>query len=211
MPGDGNMKIPDELEQKILESGIFKLGDKSKPIGLIKLIPGKKTLSTASKCHDYEPRILKSLILDLSHEIKQYLYNDDKDNLFEKGPIYFKNELISVLESWGISPSDLKPQYDDFIKKAEKHLNKKLSIGTKSFKRKGIMGKYRRDYLISRLHKIFEDRTRINKTDILHYLVYILIACAIEKDLPQPVFKKIEKAFYRYQGSHKSYEYIITK
>jgi hypothetical protein len=225
------MERSGQLEQKMLESGIFKLDDKSRPIGIINL-DSKKALSTRETNYlsynlPYKPHFLcvlilyassirpfllpyaniLSLILCLSNEIKQYLHNDEEDNYFEKGSIYFEKELVSLLESWGISPNDLKPHYDDFIKKAKKHLQKNLLAVAKPFTRRDSKKTYRRDYLISRLHRIFEEHTNINHTDINHYLTYILIACDIEKGLPQTVFKRIDKAFYKYKKNTVLYSY----
>jgi hypothetical protein len=202
MTGDGNMKIPDQLEQKILECGIFKRDDKSKPIGLIKLIPGKKTLSTTNKHLPYKPHILRSLISDLSHEIEKYCQDPRDKNLLNNLQDEFEKEFISFLKDWGLSSDNLNPHYAALIKKAKKYLHKELSGYEKDIRRLDTKDKARRGTMFYQMHRAFKEHTNINLTDINRYLAYILIACGIEKGSPKTVFNKTDRAFHRYPKSN---------
>jgi hypothetical protein len=196
------MKVTDDLEQKILKSGIFKLDDKSNPIGLINLT-SKKALSVRDSNYlDIKPHHhLKSLISDLSLEIDKFCQGPKDRNLLEDLRDDFEKELISLLKDWGLSPDYLSPHYDALLKKAKKHLNKELSDYYKNIKSLDTKDTARRDAMIYWMHRAFKEYTPIKLTDINCYLAYILIACGLEKGSPQTVFSKIDRAFHRYPKS----------
>ena len=89
MPGDGNMKISDELEQKILKSGIFKFEDeskedKSKPVGIIKIHLLSERSFRLEKIYDKEeyPELAKRW--DISEdEVKEKVKKEEKKNTFD--------------------------------------------------------------------------------------------------------------------------------
>ena len=190
-----------EIKQKILSTGVFKLDDRSNPIGIIKFT-SKKVLSTkAGNYINHKPHKLKNLISDLSYEMVKYCRGPEDRNLLENFKDDFEKKFISFLEDWGFSPDDLNPHYAELIKKAKKNLDRELSGHAKNIERLRNKDTARRGTMIYWMHRAFKEYTQIKPTDINRYLAYILIACGLENGSPKTVFNKIDRAYHRHPKS----------
>jgi len=100
------------LEQQITNSGVFKLDEKSKPIGIVNLTP-KKFLSMRENAYlPFQTHILRNMIVDMSDEITCYANGPKDYKTLEKLIDNFENELSSFFKNWDFSPNDLNPHYD---------------------------------------------------------------------------------------------------
>ncbi len=109
------MNTARSIEEQILHSGLFKLDDQNKPVGLFQLTPGKKTLSKTKilpqENHQDDEiklrQIRREMIEDLAIKIKDYLRGPRTYNSLESVVNDFENEFVEFLKSWGFSPEDL--------------------------------------------------------------------------------------------------------
>lgn len=186
-----------KTEHAILQSGIFKLDSKNKPIGIIKLTVNK-SLSKINHI-PYKIHKLQQMILDLSFEITRYLKPARDVNLLNDFLNDFDKELESLLDRWDLSPNDLTPHYDKLVNKAKRHIKKNelLSDYEKMVIRRDTKKTARRDYMIYCMVNIFREFTKIRVTDILRYISYLLIACEVGTG-SRDTFGTIKQAYIRY-------------
>jgi hypothetical protein len=188
-------------EQKITNSGLFKLNNASAPIGIITLKSDDKSLSAIGKYDRYAPHILRIMIGEISREISSHLYGPRDYNSLEKVMDDFENEFISFLsDKWDFRPEDLNPQYEAFVKKAKKSIKKNLSQFEKAMTRRDKKPTLRREQLVENIHSIIEKNTKFSATDINHYIAHLLIDCGIETGTHRTVFDKIDRQYYRYKA-----------
>jgi len=123
----------------------------------------------------------------------------------------FESEFIALLEWWELLPADLKLDRKSFMANARKHLKKKKCAGLFDHKQRldaffakdTRKDKHRRDYMVFNMSQLFRAFFPFKKTDRLHYVSHLLIACGIEKHSHNKVFSKYEKAYDRYVAKHK--------
>ena len=118
-----------DIRRKILESGLFKLDDSNKPVGLLHLASGTKDL-WSERCHIGSRRKISARVSELAEQIRDYLKGprnwDPVASQFERG-------LQAFLEKRGLTAEDLEPHYTRFLKKAKRQLMKNLSADELGF------------------------------------------------------------------------------
>jgi hypothetical protein len=206
-------------EQEITDSGVFKLDERGRPIGIKKLAADK----SLSKKHFTPCRRgdLQEMIAEIAREVDKYLGPPcSKDHL--PGLLKdFEDGFDLYLAEWGLlKDKALGDHRSTFIEKAKKILkakkitrtgkwSKSLKAHTRKFQQLDTKRTYRRNELILRMHRLFSER--LNKclkkigvevpcplTDINRYLAHILKACQVESGGPVTVFRNIDRAYHRY-------------
>ena len=201
-----------EIKDKILNSGIFKLDDTGKPIGVIKLEEGTKILSRKPKYTQSPSSSLNKLINSMAEEIGDYLYiskHDVIDNvkIFEayqdRTIEVFKKDLVEVLKKYHFTRKELGQQYTEFLKKAGKVIKKKPFFGMTKEKmgKKSYNEPFHKSILVFLLMSDLNLSTlfdRSSKDDLFHYISYLLDACEIEKGEHKKIFNRIKRGYSRH-------------
>jgi hypothetical protein len=151
-----------ELKQKILKSGIFRLNDKSYPIGIINFTPNKTLSKRDNNYLPYKSHVLRSLISDLLYEIDKYCHCPKGRDLLGSLKDDFEKEFISFLKDWGFSQDTLNPHYAALVRKAKRKLDKDLSGHAKNIERLDTQDTARRDSMLYQMHRSFKEHTSTN-------------------------------------------------
>lgn len=194
-------------EQKITGSGVFKLDERGRPEGIIKLAADKSLSTRPGNFTPCRRGDLQEMIAEIAREMAKYLTPpSDRDRLQELLD-EFEGGLSSYLNEWGLKDiEELTPHRKKFVNKAKKIIRKSLSKGrkapTKILRKIDTKPSQRRDALIYSMHRLFEclkkSETPYRVTDCNHYIAYILKACEVESGDAVTVFKKIKQAHHRY-------------
>lgn len=218
----GQVERAKTFEQKIINSGIFKLDEHGRPIGIIKLA-ADKSLSGGYRELNGRPRAkLRDLITELSIEVASFLkappdkHSHSLSELLEE----FETGLLSYLtdpgHGWGLKKEELSPHLDRLVNKAEKIIKRKSEPRTRKIKLRDTKRTHRRDALVFRMHQLFcvywperEGKTLppLDPPDCNRYIAYLLKACEVEEGEPATIFERIGQGFRRYIKKNHYEEY----
>ena len=200
------VETTETIEQKIINSGIFKLDEQSRPTGIIKLAADKSLSMKPKNWLPCDSEQLRETILKLSREVAKY-HLDPRDRL-EELLKEFEDGLVSYFTNpdhgWGLDIKELSPHFEKVVSKAKRIIRKNLKPHTEKLRKLDP----NRAALIFKIHQIFSEcwpksRASIGITDCNRYIAYLLKACGIESGATGTVFKRIDRAFHRYRDTVK--------
>ena len=115
------------IEQKITGSGVFKLDERGRPKGIIKLAADKSLSTRLGNFTPCRRGDLQEMIAEIAREVAKYLTPpSDRDRLQELLDD-FEGGLSSYLNEWGLKDiEELTPHRDKFVNKAKKIIRKSL-------------------------------------------------------------------------------------
>ncbi|MDH3573515.1 MAG: hypothetical protein OET07_14890 [Desulfobacteraceae bacterium] len=193
--------------RKILKSGIFKLDDKGKPIGIFKLRRTPETPQAGPKdlskhCHSLNKTEINGLIRDLSFEMDNMISKPDTNPLIENVFSIYELQLKSTLfKTLQFTEVELNPQLKQLIQKMRKVYIKKLKRGDYP----GLTGPRSQAFesamWVDILMSIFRKYIDIKDVDALTYLSHVLKASGIEKGNIKAVFNRIRKRRHDHRKS----------
>jgi hypothetical protein len=166
----------DGMYEKIINSGIFKLDDKGKPVGMVKLSP-QKALSKRGVFIPFKQGTLKQMIIELDSAIKDYFKPLNKSagqQLLDKVLQKFESEYMNFLATWGIKTSTVN------INKAKRSINTNLKKRAQEITVTDQKESARKILLTIKSFNIFARHTTFNKSDIYFYVTCLFNACDIK-------------------------------
>lgn len=201
----------ESIKHKLINSGVFKLKEsKEQPgLGIFKVVPSQKNRLSTKIFIPCERQKLLELISGLLFEIARSRSAQDV-NLLNELLQDFEKEVESLLDRWDLTPHDLTPHYAGLVKKAKRCIRtkktvplkgdlKSLSDIEKTISRWDTKKALRYGAMIYHMVNTFKKYTKkISLNNIFRSIAFLLIACGIEEDRPQPIFEKIRTAYRRY-------------
>jgi len=203
------------MKDKILNSGIFKLDDTGKPIGvidLVHLVSGERILSPSQRFIPSPSSSLNKLINSLAEEIGDYVYLSkhqvkDSEEIFEayqdRRIEVFKKDLVEVLKKHHFTRKELGSEYKEFLIKAGNVIKKKPFFGmTKEKFSKAQTEAFHKSILTVCMIGDFRSFTpfdRFSNDALLHYISYLLATCKIETGEHEKIFSRIKKRLQRHK------------